>query len=178
MNIRISNIPEEGIRFEFSRKGSWLEGMLPADDRRDFSLRGVKVDCLARKIRETICLEMIMKTDLELECCRCLEKTMLSLNSEVKYTLIPLKDRVADDDSESLEEDVDFNYYKDDEIEFDPIVLEQIIMQIPIKPLCSENCKGLCPSCGLNLNIDTCKCCPQTGHVGFAILKNLVVQKP
>lgn len=177
MKIRISNIPEEGVHFEFARKGSWLEELLPADKRTDFKLREVRVDCRAAKIRETIRLDMAMDAVFELECCRCLDPVVLSCRSEVKYTLAPLKERMEKEDPESLEEDLNFSYYKGDEIEFDPIVVEQILMQIPLKPLCREDCKGLCPSCGINLNTDACKCGGETGHPGFAALKKFVVHK-
>lgn len=177
MKIRIGNIPEEGIHFEFAQKGSWLEELLPADKRTDFRLREVRADCRAVKIRETICLDMVMDAVLELECCRCLDPVVLSGRSKVKYMLVPLKERMEHEEPETLEEDLNFSFYKGDEIEFDPIVVEQILMQVPVKPLCREDCKGLCPSCGINLNMDTCNCSSETGHPGFAALKKFVVRK-
>lgn len=176
MKIRVSNISEEGARFEFSRKASWMEGMLPADKRADFSLLEVHIDCLARKIRETVSLEMAIDTVFRLECCRCLDPVTLPVRSNVKYTLAPLKEK-EDENPESLEEDFNFGYYRDDEIEFDAIAVEQIVMQIPVKPLCKEDCRGLCPTCGANLNESGCECRKESGHPGFAALKKFVVHK-
>ena len=177
MKIRVSNLHEEGVRFEFSRKTAWLEATLPADKRTDFTMLEVHVDCLARKIRETVSLEMAIDTVFRLECCRCLELITLPVNSEIKYTLAPFREEAEEENPESLDEDFNFGYYKDDEIDFDPIVVEQILMQIPMKPLCKENCKGICPDCGVNLNESSCQCRRESGHPGFAALKNFVVHK-
>jgi uncharacterized protein len=177
LKIRVSNLHEEGVRFDFSRKTAWMESMLPADKRMDFALLEVHVDCLARKIRETVSLEMAIDTVFRLECCRCLEVIALPINSEIKYTLAPFKEGVDEENPESLDEDFNFGYYKDDEIDFDPIVVEQILMQIPMKPLCKEDCRGICPDCGVDLNESNCQCRQESGHPGFAALKNFVVQK-
>ncbi len=162
MKLSISNIPEGGARFDFARKGAWLEGILPDDKREDFRLREVYVDGLARKVRDTIRIEMAMEIVLEMACGRCLEPVVVPLKSNVTYTLAPLKERMEGEDPESLEDDLEFSYYQGDEIEIDPLVVDQVIMQIPVKPLCSEDCKGLCPNCGANLNIDKgCSCRPE-----------------
>jgi uncharacterized protein len=102
---------------------------------------------------------------------------VLPIDAEVKFTLAPLRERMEGDAPESLEEDLNFGYYKDDEIDFDEIVLDQVIMQVPFKPLCADQCRGLCPNCGMNLNTGSCSCRKQTGHAGFAPLRNFVVQK-
>ena len=81
--------------------------------------------------------------------------------------LAPLRERMEGDAPESLEEDLNFGYYKDDEIDFDEIVLDQVILQVPFKPLCRDQCRGLCPNCGMNLNTGSCSCRKQTGHAGF-----------
>ena len=49
-------------------------------------------------------------------------------------------------------------YFEGDEIDLDPYVFEEVMLNIPIKALCSESCKGMCPTCGKNLNIGECQC--------------------
>jgi uncharacterized protein len=54
---------------------------------------------------------------------------------------------------------------------------EQFYLSLPMKPLCSEDCKGLCPVCGTNLNRDTCNCRRDWDDPRFAALKNLQSNK-
>jgi uncharacterized protein len=54
---------------------------------------------------------------------------------------------------------------------------EQFYLSLPMKPLCAEDCKGLCPVCGTNLNRGTCQCQRSWDDPRFAALKNLRANK-
>ena len=60
-----------------------------------------------------------------------------------------------DAEVELQSEEMDLYYFEGEEIDLDPYVFEEVMLNIPIKALCSESCKGMCPSCGQNLNIET-----------------------
>jgi uncharacterized protein len=68
----------------------------------------------------------------------------------------------ADDDDDTGEEvggdDLTTAFYRDDQIDLLQLVREQLYLLLPMKPLHSDNCKGLCPNCGTNLNETTCEC--------------------
>jgi uncharacterized protein len=53
---------------------------------------------------------------------------------------------------------LDQYYFKGDEIDIDPYVFEEVMLNLPIKTLCSDACKGMCPVCGKNLNNGDCRC--------------------
>ena len=55
-------------------------------------------------------------------------------------------------------EDLDVYYYEGDEIDVDPFVYEEVMLNMPVRPLCSEACKGICPQCGKNRNTEKCDC--------------------
>jgi uncharacterized protein len=59
---------------------------------------------------------------------------------------------------ELTSEELDIYYYDGEEVDIDSYVFEEVMLNIPIKALCSESCKGLCPSCGKNLNSEDCRC--------------------
>jgi uncharacterized protein len=65
--------------------------------------------------------------------------------------------------------------YSGDEIDLSHEIEEQVAMEIPMKPLCSEGCKGLCPACGADLNKETCGCPDDHGNLAFSALKNFKV---
>ena len=58
---------------------------------------------------------------------------------------------------------MDTAFYENDEIDLGQLMQEQFYLALPMKPLCKDDCKGLCPNCGTNLNKATCDC---NTHVG------------
>ena len=74
-------------------------------------------------------------------------------------------------------DDLDFAYYEEDTIDLDVLVFEQVLLQIPIKPLCKDDCKGLCPHCGINLNVASCGCKSEDFDERLAVLKKFKVQQ-
>jgi uncharacterized protein len=72
-------------------------------------------------------------------------------------------------------EDLEYGYYQDDVIDLDTLIFEQVMLQIPIKVLCTDACKGLCPYCGMNLNTANCGCHAEFIDERLAVLKKLRV---
>ena len=66
------------------------------------------------------------------------------------------------------------SYYRDERIELSQMILEQIVLALPMKPLCQPDCRGLCPQCGANRNQESCSCAPDTSDPRWAGLKELL----
>jgi uncharacterized protein len=77
---------------------------------------------------------------------------------------------------ELLDEDMEVDFIRDSEIDLDEIIKEQIYLSLPMKVLCSDQCRGLCPICGMNLNVSDCHCHREQGHPGFLKLKDLKIE--
>lgn len=176
MKIKVGNIPEEGLELQFLRDGDWFRKVLPEKEKIDFLLHKVDSYVSAKKIGETVSLEVGVETTVDLECCRCLETFTFPVKARFKYTFIPIDERI-EEELELTSEDLSSGYYKDDVIELDLLIFEQIALQIPIKPLCNDSCKGLCPYCGVNLNKADCKCQTKEIDIRFAALENYKVLK-
>lgn len=90
-------------------------------------------------------------------CARCLEEYSFDLDHPFMFVLTP---RVAagTEPKAPSGDDLAFSYYEGDEIDVTPLVYEQTILALPTRPLCAENCRGLCPRCGANLNAGPCGC--------------------
>lgn len=70
-------------------------------------------------------------------------------------------DRNGDEEGDELRaEDLDVIYYEDLVLPFDPYIEEQLQLELPMKALCREDCKGLCPECGADRNTAPCDCAP------------------
>lgn len=176
LKINVVTIPEEGLHLCLSESGSWFKELLPDEGNADFVLREVTVDCLISKAGRDIIIRGKIAALLDTCCSRCLENINLPLNSDFSYTLTPFRVE-AEEELELCSDDLEISYYSGDIIDLEPLLYEQIILQIPIKALCSEECRGLCPRCGINLNNASCNC--QAGFIDerLAVLKNFKVKK-
>ena len=103
------------------------------------------------------CLEAELSYGGRLECSRCL--TEYPFQTQERFTLLLYKRAPLPSDELALEKhDLDVSFYDEPTIAVAPIAEERIQMAIPMKPLCREDCRGLCPHCGQDLNLSACGC--------------------
>lgn len=175
LKINVVTIPEEGRNFVFSGDSKWFQESFPESDEIDFSLRKVDVTCQITKTSSTVFIKGNLTAFLGIACGRCLEDVSLAVGGDFAYTLVPLTPETREE-VELQAEELEISYYQGDFIDLAPIIYEQIVLQIPIKPLCSEDCKGLCPRCGTNLNVASCNCNLQVVDDRLAVLKNFKIK--
>lgn len=104
------------------------------------------------------------------QCCsRCLEDMVTVLN-------VPFSEEYRETDLKEDGEapDAEVNYFSGNEIDITDLIRETILLAEPIKPVCSETCRGLCPKCGANLNINTCGCNSAKVDPRLAVLGKLL----
>lgn len=101
----------------------------------------------------------VFNTDIELDCSRCLTTYKCPLNLHIQEEFFPTIDIVTGT-SVGLPEDQSggFTIDKHNEINLAEAVRQYAIMALPMKPLCREDCAGICPTCGCNLNEKRCSC--------------------
>lgn len=108
-------------------------------------------------------------------CSRCLTPVPFSRDEDVSWTFAPAHSRNDRGEDEELSEgDLDVVFYDELRVALDPLVDEQLQLAIPMKPLCREDCKGICPSCGADLNAAACACRPAAAGSLATGLKNLL----
>jgi uncharacterized protein len=127
-----------------------------------------------------------IRGQLELACSRCLEPFILHVDAPFDLRYLPQHLNMTGsgepdgDDDEDVKEsqevggdDLTTAFYRDDQIDLTQLVREQLYLLLPMKPLHSEACKGLCPNCGTNLNESTCECRNEWEDPRLAPLKAL-----
>jgi uncharacterized protein len=102
------------------------------------------------RVKEGLFVEGTVKSQLGLECVRCLEPFAFPITLELAELF-----RMP---GAGLKPDVIYAISEDGEIDLAPLIRELAWLAIPMKPLCDPECKGLCPHCGVNLNTDSCQC--------------------
>jgi uncharacterized protein len=126
------------------------------------------------KDKDTFRLVGNVDTELELACSRCLESYRFPMSAAFDLRYLPASSAVvAEGEHEMDEEQLEISYYRDDQIDLNELLCEQFYLALPMKPLCREDCGGLCPQCGTNLNTSTCGCAPTWDDPRFAVLKGL-----
>jgi uncharacterized protein len=96
--------------------------------------------------------------EIEQTCSRCLESFTMPVATDFDLRYVPRVENVGEGEQEVDEDDLTTAFYEDAQIDLGQLITEQIHLALPMKPLCSDACKGLCPQCGTNLNTGSCDC--------------------
>jgi uncharacterized protein len=134
----------------------------------------VDLDFDIHKDKEKFRLTGTARTELELTCSRCLEPFRMPVDAAFGLRFLPASAMPTEEEREMQDEDLDTSYYRDDRIDLNELLREQFYLALPMKPLCVDDCQGLCPQCGTNLNAGTCTCAPAWEDPRLAPLKGLV----
>ncbi len=121
-------------------------------------LEPVEVHGRARRSGAEVELRGELCTKIEVACSRCLKPVILPIRSEFAERFVSAVTWRAEEQHELREEDLDLAIFDGEAIELDDVVREEILLAVPSHVLCREDCKGLCPICGIDRNIGSCTC--------------------
>ena len=113
-------------------------------------------------------------TRLELDCGRCLESFEMPVDASFDLRYVPHEHNTGEGEREIAEDDLTTAFYREGALDITDLLREQFELALPMKPLCSEACRGLCPECGANLNRTECGCAPKWEDPRLAPLKGLL----
>lgn len=156
MKIDLTKIPPGGKRINFSPEPGWWKPDFDED-------RIVGLDSpLSARLKiylagEKIVVDGFLSVRLLLRCDRCLETYSKDLTTDFRIylSMVPFN---GEAEVELLENDLNLDFIDDNFLDLDQIIKEQLILNLPMKTLCTKDCKGLCPICGCNLNTGSCSC--------------------
>lgn len=110
---------------------------------------------------------------IRVRCDRCLKPFERDVDSRFRTFLILPKDVDTEAEIELEDEDLEVAFTPGEEIDVPELLREQLLLDLPMKNLCREGCKGLCARCGVDLNEGTCDCASEHGHPAFRKLREL-----
>jgi uncharacterized protein len=125
------------------------------------------------KVDDKFLLEGKVTGGVLLRCDRCLDSFHWDLASRFHLSLLSPKPGNEPMEVELLDDDMEVEFVQGEAIDLDRMIMGQIYLSLPMKSLCKEGCLGLCPACGVNLNVKRCECAPQNINPAFEKLKNL-----
>lgn len=178
MLIHIDQLIDTELRLEFAEKPESFPVLVEMTKSGEFDFPvPVRTRLRVFRIGDYIEVEGVFETAVRLACGRCLKEFETQLASEIAltYTREDFENRadLSRDEIELSPEDAGLITFSGDRIDLREGVQEQVVMALPVHPLCREHCKGLCPQCGADLNNGDCGCDQAPRNTQFSVLKKL-----
>ncbi len=167
MKIAIEDIPDEGLNLDIGEK-------LKLDD--DFVISPVTANLALHKTGREVIVNGRLKAVLDFQCSRCLKNFRKDLDIPINVVYDATEEMPAER-HELKGDEMDMGFYAGDQIDLDELLREQVLLNVQMKPLCDENCRGICPQCGKDLNIDTCNCEKKVTDPRLEVLKTLLEKR-
>ncbi|MEI6668104.1 MAG: DUF177 domain-containing protein [Acidobacteriota bacterium] len=165
--LDVSQVREAQVRIERAVPADAL-----ANDAEVFTVGGpVRLTFTVDKDRQQYRLKGTVTAALGFECSRCLVGFELPVDERFDVLYRPHAEAKTGGEVEIEDDDLSTAYYRDQVIDLGQLVMEQFFMVTPMKPLCREDCRGLCSMCGTNLNASTCACAEHWEDPRLAVLR-------
>ena len=130
----------------------------------------LKVDAVAELEGSEIHIRGHMGTRLVACCDRCLASVAIPVEQDFDLFYRPVSTIAREEEVEVPEDELGVGFFSGDGIELADVVTEQVILSVPMKVVCRTDCRGLCPVCGANLNLEKCACVPAKETSPFSFL--------
>ncbi len=182
MKIGLHNFPVDGLNLQLEEAPENFEALseMMKNGECQFKLP-IKIDLAIESVRDMFQVNGSFNTTVKLSCSRCLVEyeTTLKENFFLVYVKqIPgLEDLKENSEIELKAQDMGYILFQGDEIDLKEGIQEQVVLSLPLKPLCKENCKGLCSNCAIDLNTNSCACHEIPQNSPFAALAKLSSKK-
>jgi uncharacterized protein len=175
LQINLKTIPETGLEVAIDLGPEWFARWREEDSDLEFADARITGLVHLSKHGQDILVRGNLSGPMELACSRCLEPFTGPAAIDFDLLLMPGPPTAHAEDEELSLTDLDLDYYIGEIVDLESLLREQIILMLPLKPLCDETCKGLCPQCGANLNLETCLCQTEDVNSPFALLAKLKI---
>ncbi|MGF7185125.1 uncharacterized protein GGQ84_001211 [Desulfitispora alkaliphila] len=162
---KIKNTPGESIKADYDVQINEL-----IDEGETINLSdNLKINLLAKNTGSEILVSGKIETALKMMCGRCLTETDCPIDIDFEEIFVHKSKAEYIDNS-----DDDIIFFEGNNIHLDQIVAKNIILNMPIRTFCDEECKGICPQCGINLNEEKCSCVQDNIDPRMEVLKKLL----
>lgn len=164
LSIPLSSIKDGINEFDFITQNPELK----LGEGREFR-HPIEVHVQVTGMGDDFLLDLYVSSDGFFTCDRCNEDFVRKIEGQIQTLLTFDADKAGTD----ADADVRLLPPRTTEIDLQGDVIDALALAIPVKVLCQESCKGLCPQCGTNLNVKVCGCHEQAGDPRWDALKNL-----
>jgi len=114
-----------------------------------------------------------LRAKLESACARCLEPVVQDVARKFDLLYRPQGSDAGREEISVTAAEAEVSYYQGEGLLLEDVLREQILLALPLKAICREDCKGLCPYCGKNLNVEQCSCAAPAEDPRWSALKDI-----
>jgi uncharacterized protein len=125
------------------------------------------------KVVQDIRIKGKLETSLEVACARCLDPVLHRVERSFDLLYRPLGADSGHAELSVTDAEAEIGYYEGDGLLLEDTLREQVLLALPLKTTCREDCKGLCPHCGKNLNEVQCSCVDKVEDPRWSALKEI-----
>jgi len=168
VKVIVSEIPEDGLDVE-------LNDPIVAETVK--VLAPVRAQLHFDKQESDVIVTGVIEGSFQLQCSRCLKQFNSDISARTEVIYHPFAQNARAEEGQLHGEELDTTFYRNDEIDTDELLTEQILLNLPMKALCSPDCKGICPQCGADLSIQGCSCKHSETDPRLAVLQQLLPKK-
>jgi uncharacterized protein len=182
MRIRVDDIKDEGLDLETDETPAAFPTVTEAAEAEGCTfVAPLQTRLRVIRVGEMVEVEGTVESRIRLSCSRCLAEHDEPLVAGFALTyarqMPEVTDEAGEEEVELSAEEMGLTLFHGDEIDLGEAIAEQVIMALPMRPLCREECRGLCPLCGTNLNEGDCGCERPVFNAKFAALKKFKPEK-
>lgn len=177
MKLRIEDITAQVKELDFNEPEKELNRVLEMGPIREYRVDGpLAVHLSHYRAGLELFFEGRLSARVTAVCARCTEEFDVSQARDFRFVLAPKA--AGELNTKNLDaEDLEFSLYDGEEVDVSPLIREQLLLALPTRPLCQEECRGLCPNCGANLNLGACGCTTQIPDPRLEVLRSLKISR-
>ncbi|MFQ5902222.1 MAG: DUF177 domain-containing protein [Candidatus Binatia bacterium] len=172
MKIAVSEITQSPKDISFSERIEELNLIYPEDKIKDFRFPPfLEVKFVYYRSGQEIFFQGWFGGTMEGCCARCLKSYSFPIEKKFDFVLTP--DPLSGKSKELNRDEMGVSFYASEEINLSPFIREQVLLALPMRPLCEDGCRGLCTGCGVDLNDEACLCASSPGDPRMALFRTL-----
>jgi uncharacterized protein len=158
VKLRIEDVTSEVKHIAFTHPEDEINSLLTQGPAQDYRIEGaVAVQLSYYRSGADLIFEGVLHAPALGVCGRCAESFHAVNHRQFRFVIVPASPAGVGAYDPRVE-DLEFSYYSGEHVDLSPLLREQVILSVPIRPLCEESCRGLCAGCGANLNSESCRC--------------------
>jgi len=180
LQLHVDDIKEQGLLLDFCEPPESFPALEELQLQGEVSFDGpIVVTGRVQRVAGLVEIEGAVQAAARMPCGRCLEDVVLPLDARFSVTFSrELPEVVDEEDGSELElsaEEMGLIPFSGDEIDLREAIQEQVVMALPLRPLCRPECLGLCPQCGADLNHEKCGCEEPVFNSKFGSLRDFKI---
>jgi uncharacterized protein len=188
VKIVVESLSETPEPFRFTATPAWYRERYPEEKHPSDALSdALAIEGRAYRAVNDLLVEGSIRGEVEVACSRCLCRYRAPVRESFRLVLEPAGARVPadpegaealDSDGLYLGDEAETGWFRGQVIRLDRFIGEVISLALPVQPICRESCKGLCPHCGVDRNLESCNCAESRPESPFAVLSKLKKDVP